>query len=290
MKSRPVLPAMAAIALAGVISLAGAQEPSAPPPSPAPQPTPQPTPDQKTKVDAAAPAADADAGLNASPKPEPSPAPADAKATAAAAKTPPPPPPPPPPVPDSALKKTIEHLRQTAIGSEPTATAYLDRIAAGHATPAQVNDFASYLTKRGMPRIGAQFQEYAVHLNPHDATLWLNLGTIRRAAGSLGPAASAFKKTIDLDAGNAMAHYSLGSVYDAGKDYDAAVEEYRRALVLDPTLADPKKNPQVINNEHLLAAKLQIYQEQGGSMGLPLLQMQKTPAKPPAAKPPAPHN
>jgi tetratricopeptide (TPR) repeat protein len=131
-----------------------------------------------------------------------------------------------------------------------------------------------------MPRIALAFQEYAVKLDDKDATLWLNLGTLRRTTGALGPAEAAFKSAIALDAANAMAHYNLGAAYDADKHYDEAVEEYRRALVLDPELADPRKNPQVVNNERLLAVKLQIYSEQAGSLGLPLLQMQKNEPKP----------
>ena len=189
-------------------------------------------------------------------------------------------------LPDEALTKSIEQLRTTSIGTEPTAVAYMDRIAAGTATAPQVNDFAAYLAKRGMPKVALGFQEYAVKLQPADPTLWLNLGTIRRTAGSSSGATAAFKKAIELDPGNAWAHYNLGAVYDADKHYDDAIEEYRRALVLDPDLADPRKNPQVVNNDNLLAVKLEIYRNQAGSLGLPLVQMQKPAAKPPP--PPAP--
>ena len=50
--------------------------------------------------------------------------------------------------------------------------------------------------------------------------------------------------------------------------------------MLDPGLADPRKNPQVVNNENLLAVELEIYHSQAGALGLPLLQIQK-PAAPP---------
>ncbi|HZN56127.1 MAG TPA: tetratricopeptide repeat protein [Candidatus Polarisedimenticolaceae bacterium] len=178
------------------------------------------------------------------------------------------------PVPDSSLAKVIARLREGPIGTEPNAVAYLDLIEQGRATPSQVNDFAAYLAKRGMPRIALPFQEYALKLDRNNPTLWLNLGTIQRTTGALGDATGSFKKTISLDPNNALAHYNLGSIYDAQKDYDAAIEEYRRALVLDPDLADPRKNPQVVNNENLLAVKLEIYQNQAGALGLPLLQMQ----------------
>jgi tetratricopeptide (TPR) repeat protein len=188
----------------------------------------------------------------------------------------------PTPLPDATLMKVISRLRETPIGNEPAVVTYLDRIQAGHATAPQVNDFSVYLAKRGMPKVGIVFQEYGLKLDPKNTTLWLNLGTMQENTNQLGPAADAFKKAIELDAGNAAAHYSLGSVYDTQKHYDEAIEEYRRALVLDPALADPRKNPQVVNNENLMAVKLQIYQNQAGSLGLPLLQIQKPSA---SAKP-----
>ena len=183
-------------------------------------------------------------------------------------------------MPDPALTKTIAQVRLGPIGAEPNAVTYLDLINTGRASPAQVNDFAAYLAKRGMPRIALQFQEYALKLDDKNPILWMNLGTIRRTTGSLSSAAAAFKSAIALDPAIAMAHYNLGAVYDADKKYDDAVEEFRRALVLDPDLADPRTNPQVVNNERLLAVKLQIYNDQAGSLGLPLLQMQKNEPKP----------
>jgi tetratricopeptide (TPR) repeat protein len=188
-------------------------------------------------------------------------------------------------LPGASLRKLSGFLRAGPIGREPNAHAYLDLIDAGKATPAQVNDFAAYLAKRGMVKVALEFQEYATKVGPNEPTLWLNYGTMQRTAGNLGGAASAFKKALDLNPNHAMAHYNLGAVYDADKKYDEAIEEYRRALTLDPDLADPRKNPQVVNNENLLAVKLTIYENQVGSLGLPLLQMQKPIAETKAAPP-----
>jgi len=215
----------------------------------------------------------------AAPPPAPTPAGAPAATTATAAAVEPPPP---MPLPSNNLVKLSQRLRQGPVGAEPNALAYLDLIESGKATAAQVNDFAAYLAKRGMTRVALQYQDYATELAPKDPTIWLNMGTIQRTMGSLGDAAGSFKKAISLDPNHALAHYNLGAVYDAQKEYDDAIEEYRRALVLDPDLADPRKNPQVVNNENLLAVRLTIYGNEAGALGLPLLQMQK-PA--PATKP-----
>jgi len=209
------------------------------------------------------------------PTPTPTTVPAAAATATATAATTPAPAAPAVILPDAALMNTIGLVRRSPIGKEPNAVAYLDRMTKGAASAAQVNDFAAYVAKRGMPKVALSFQQYALALDPGNAILWQNLGTIERTSGSLGPAATAFKKAISIDPINALAHYNLGAVYDAQGSYDDAIEEYRRALVLDPGLADPRKNPQVVNNENLLAVKLEIYGAQEGSLGLPLLQMQK---------------
>lgn len=182
-------------------------------------------------------------------------------------------------MPDTSLKNTIALVRKSPIGSEPNANAYLDLMSVGQASAAQVNDFAAYVAKRGMPKVAISFQQYALRLDPLNTTLWQNLGTLQRTTGAFNSAATSFKKAISIDPINALAHYNLGAVYDAEGQYDDAVEEYRRALVLDPSLADPRKNPQVVNNENLLAVELEIYRSRAGSLGLPLLQLQKPPAR-----------
>jgi tetratricopeptide (TPR) repeat protein len=188
-------------------------------------------------------------------------------------------------LPDASLLKLNKHLKEGPIGRDANARAYLDLIEVGGASPAQLNDFAAYLAKRGMPRVALAYQQYAVRLDGNDTTLLLNLGTIHQTLHETGAAESAFRKCIDIDPNHALAHYNLGSVYDTQKRYDDAIEEYRRALVLDPSLGDPRKNPQVVNNEHLLAVKLEIYANQAGALGLPLKQMQPDAPAKPAPKP-----
>lgn len=177
-------------------------------------------------------------------------------------------------LPDATLQKYNQQLRAGMIGRDANARAYIDLIAAGRATPAQVNDFAAYIAKRGMPRLALAYQEYAIRLDGTSAVLWLNLGTMQQTMGKLSAAEDSYRKSLAIDPNDGLTHYNLGVVYDTRKDYDKAIDEYRQALVLDPALGDPKKNPQVVNNEHLLAVKLEIYQDQAGSLGLPLKQMQ----------------
>jgi hypothetical protein len=63
-------------------------------------------------------------------------------------------------------------------------------------------------------------------------------------------------------------------VLDAQEHYDDALEAFRRALILDPKLADPRVNPQVVGNDRMLAVKLLIAQTQAGALALPLITVQ----------------
>ena len=75
---------------------------------------------------------------------------------------------------------------------------------------------------------------------------------------------------LAIDPTIAFAHYNLGATFDKMGKYEKAVQEYKFALTLDPSLGDPASNPQAASNDRLLAVKLLIYQEQIGNKGLPL--------------------
>jgi len=175
---------------------------------------------------------------------------------------------------EGRMGRLVEQLRIGPLGRESVAVAYLNRIAAGRASAEQLNDFATFVGKRGLPAAALEFQTEAARLAPQNPAIWVNLGTLQRAVGETGRAAAAFRKAIDLDPGNGTAHYNLGAVLDAEGKYDEAIEQYMKALRLDPKLGDPEVNPQVVNNDRLLAVKLRLYQEQAGALGLPLTTLQ----------------
>jgi tetratricopeptide (TPR) repeat protein len=169
------------------------------------------------------------------------------------------------------LDRVQARLRIGPVGKDTEGRRFLDRIDRGDATAAHYNEFGNYLAQRGSFQDALEYQRHALRLEPNNANLWLNLGTVQRQTGDLSAAAAAFRKAIDLDPNNAFAHYSLGTVYDLQDRYDAAVDAYVTALTLDPSLADPDVNPQVVNNERLAVVKLLLYERRGGAQGLPLI-------------------
>ncbi len=194
------------------------------------------------------------------------------------------------------LVKIGARLGTSQIASDPAVKSYLGLVDRGGATAGDLNDFAVLLGRRGYYEDAIQYQRAALRLDSKKSTLWVNLGTLHRAAGRKSAARAAYKRALSIDGNDAYAHYDLGTIYESQGDYDAAVGEYSTALTLDPRMGDPKFNPQVVSNDRMLVVKLLNYAGQSGAMGLPLLPVtsgppqppRPAPASPPAAQPAAP--
>ena len=157
------------------------------------------------------------------------------------------------------------------LAEDPTVTEYLELIDRAEASPQQLGAFANFLAQNGMTRVAFEYYDVALSVDRDDPILWMNIGTLHRQLREFPAAANAYEQALRIDPSSAFAHYNLGAVLDQMDKYEAAIDEYRIALTLDPTLGDPAVNPQAANNERLLAVKLMLYEEQTGSLGLPLV-------------------
>jgi tetratricopeptide (TPR) repeat protein len=157
------------------------------------------------------------------------------------------------------------------LAEDPTVTQYLELIDRAEASPQQLGAFANFLAQNGMTRVAFEYYDVALSVDRDDPVLWMNIGTLHRQLREFPAAAKAYEQALRIDPSSAFAHYNLGAVFDQMDKYEAAIDEYRIALTLDPTLGDPAVNPQAANNERLLAVKLMLYEEQAGSLGLPLI-------------------
>jgi tetratricopeptide (TPR) repeat protein len=171
---------------------------------------------------------------------------------------------------NSNLKEVQQRLLRGPVGRDAIARTYIDKIERSDATAAQINDFAIYISRRAYFADAREYLQAAVDLEPQNPTLWLNLGTVEMKRQRWSDAMSAFKKVVEIDPNNAFAYYNLGAAYDESGNYDEAVKNYLYALRLDPSLADPKVNPQVVNNNQRLVVELLAYRFRQGSLGLPM--------------------
>jgi len=168
-----------------------------------------------------------------------------------------------------------ERLRATRVAADPTGLRYLDLVDSGAASAAQINEFGIWLAGQGILEPAEQYFRASLDIRA-DPDVWNNLGMVQMRLGQDG-AKSSFEKAIGLDATHARAHYNLGIYHDDKGDYDAAIEEYTRALLLDPRLGDAAYNPQVVNNQRLLVVRMGLYERKSKTVGLSM--GQSTPNK-----------
>ncbi len=171
------------------------------------------------------------------------------------------------------LARAQQAVRASSIGEDPTIQRYLDLIDRQEASPHQLAAFGNFLSDSGMPNEALVYYDVALSLEKNDEILWLNAGTLFRHIGDLSAAANAYGRVLIINPNNADAHYNLATVFDQQRKYEDAIEAYKLALMLDPSLGDPTVNPQAANNSRLLAVKLLLYQQQTGNLSLPLAEV-----------------
>lgn len=197
--------------------------------------------------------------------------------------------PPAPPAPGKAspalprgLVRAQERVRRTNLDDDPTVVRFLQMVEDRQASPHQLAAFGNFLSDNGLHGEALAYYDVALRLVDDDPVLWVNVGTLHRKVQDLSAAASSYARALSLNPNYGLAHYNLGAVFDSRGKYKQALEEYKIALALDPTLGDPAINPQAVSNEHLATVKLMLYEETIGTAGLPLVEV---PAEklPPAA-------
>jgi len=172
------------------------------------------------------------------------------------------------------LARVQANVRLTHLAQDPTVQEYLVMIEEQRASPHQLAAFGSFLAQNGMVREALEYYDVALRIERSDPLLWINAGTLQLKSANLSAAATSFSRALTLDPNSAMAHYNLGSTLKEMNKYEDAVMEYKIALALDPALGDPARNPSAAYNDLLTAVKLLLYQEQSGSLSLPLLDVE----------------
>ncbi len=173
-----------------------------------------------------------------------------------------------------SLARVQANVRLTDLAQDPTVQEYLAMIDEQLASPHQLAAFGSFLAQNGMVREALEYYAVALRIERSDPLLWINAGTLHLKSANLSTAATHFSRALTLDPNSAMAHYNLGSTLKEMNKYEGAILEYKLALALDPSLGDPARNPSAAHNDLLTAVKLMLYQEQTGSLSLPLLDLE----------------
>lgn len=105
-------------------------------------------------------------------------------------------------------------------------------------------DYGILLVKTGQVDKGISLLQKAIGIIDNDPDAWIQLGMAYTAKGELQKAMEYYKKALTQDSTNALIHSNLGflhfSIYlNTGKNEDnaAALENFKKAIELDPNLA-----------------------------------------------------
>jgi len=119
------------------------------------------------------------------------------------------------------------------------------------------NDLGTLLVLAGRLDEAEKVYRRAIELAPKSAAAHFNLGLLYLQRQASFSALRQFEKATSLDPRHAWAHYQIGNIYAGWGVKGLAIHSYARALALEPRLADPKYNPQIIDNP--LATRAMLY-------------------------------
>lgn len=140
-----------------------------------------------------------------------------------------------------SLSRAIEAQRSVVAGSP--------------SDPAGYKDLGNLLALRGDQDAAEDAYRRALELDPSDAGALYDLALLLSRERP-AEARKLLLRSLELDPESAWAHYTLGTLRQRDGRRKEAIRSFARAFVLDPKLALPDVNPQVIGNPDLTAALL----------------------------------
>ncbi len=96
----------------------------------------------------------------------------------------------------------------------------------------------------------------AIDIQPGNASAHFNLALALQQAGQLEEAVSHYHSTLEIDSEHGWALYQIGAILEAQQERREAVEYYTKAFSLDPDLLFAEVNPHIVQNELILESLL----------------------------------
>ncbi len=135
------------------------------------------------------------------------------------------------------------------------------RIAAEPDSAPLYNDLGNLLAARRFSKEAREQYEIAMKLDKTNFLAPYNMGIAFETEGKTGAAISAYEKSVSRNRGFPPARFRLGRLYERRGSSSAAVEQYARALEIDPSMRDVRRNPLVADTRLLDRISLTNYQK-----------------------------
>jgi tetratricopeptide (TPR) repeat protein len=133
------------------------------------------------------------------------------------------------------------------------------RVEADPNSAALRNDFGNLLAARRFPGDARKQYAIATKLDKKIFIAAYNLGLLEETEGNAGAAISAYRESIKRKPGFPPSHFRLGRLYERRGSTDLAIEHYAKALRIDASMRDPRRNPLVADTRLLDRISLTNY-------------------------------
>ena len=149
------------------------------------------------------------------------------------------------------------------LGAAPTeplrqaVAAQRDQVAAQPGSAGALNDLGNLLVETGELAEAEEVYRQAMAIDPSRPEPPFNLALLLAATDHPREARKLLKAMLKEHPDHAWGHYQLGTLRNDRGDRGSALRSYREAFRLDPSLADPRRNPHIIDNRLATAAMLE---------------------------------
>ena len=133
------------------------------------------------------------------------------------------------------------------------------RVEADPSSAALRNDFGNLLAARRFPGDARKQYGMAMKLDMKNFLAAYNLGLLEETEGNAGAAISAYRESIKRKPGFPPSHFRIGRLYERRGSTQQAIEHYAKALRIDQSMRDPRRNPLVADTRLLDRISLTNY-------------------------------
>jgi len=127
--------------------------------------------------------------------------------------------------------------------------------------PAVWNDLGNLLTlKKHYDKAEVSYRK-AIELDPEPGSPHFNLALLLERRGEHRAALKELEIVVETMPEHAWAHYQIGTIYERWGLDGRAVRSYARAFRIDPSLADARINPHVLDNRLMERAMLRAHEK-----------------------------
>lgn len=145
--------------------------------------------------------------------------------------------------------------------SDRAIMAYLELEKSGKATSTDLTELAVLLVNKGFPGDAEDYLRAALKMDKHNHEAAFRLGLVLQRQGRDLAACKYYKRTLKERPGYGPARFMLALAEERAGRTRSAVRNYAKAYRYAPDLADPAKNPLVLDSKLQTQALLEHYRD-----------------------------